>query len=207
MEPIQGIQPHSPLYGPIVTPRHITPTTIIPENEVKEVLETNLEMKETISQIRKIQSEYESSTIVTVEEREISRKSIQFTVVLQVTSSRRDQVIVIYDRITKKSSVVSVSTIPKEIKSVVLQETKTAESTTIITNTYEQVKTTHPETGVVVDKLLQDVPSISVKNIESYVVMPESQSTTVGLVVKSTGQSYTFNQYVTTEDKTVTKVN
>lgn len=113
----------------------------------------------------------------------------------------------IYDRTTKKSSVVSVTTIPKEIKSVVLQETKTAESTTIITNTYEQVKNTHPETTVVVDKLLKDTPSISVKNIESYVVMPESQSTTVGLVVKSTGQSYTFNQYVTTEDNTVTKVN
>lgn len=57
------------------------------------------------------------------------------------------------------------------------------------------------------NKLLQDVPSITVNNIESYVVVPESQSTTVGLVVKSTGQSYTYNQYVTTEDKSVTKVN
>lgn len=124
-------------------------------------------------------------------------KTVQYNVVMDL-KGQKHQIVQVYDRPNNKATPIVANQLPTEIKTVLHTQTTIDHQEVIISNRVESVKQEYPQTTTTIDAFLQDNPTINVGKIDSIVVSPSSEGSTVSILAKNQQEtSYVFTKYVT----------
>jgi hypothetical protein len=134
------------------------------------------------------------------------QKTVQYNVVMDV-KGQKHQIVQLYDIPTSKIIPIVVNQLPTEIRTILHTQTTIDHQEVIISNRVESVKEEYPQTTTTIDAFLQENPTINIGKIDSIVVSPSSEGSTVSILAKNQQEtSYVFTKYVTSESSEALKV-
>ncbi len=178
---VQTITEESISAAPYPVP-HI-PVTTVPASILADTIKKDTGLKTVITQITK-SSQWQGATVSTVEVHTLDEKTVQYNVVMEL-KGQKHQLVQVYDKPTSKITSIVVAQLSEEVKSVLHTQTTIDHQEVIISNRVESVRQQYPQTTTTIDAFLLDNPAITVNKIDSIVVAPSSEGSTISILAKN----------------------
>jgi uncharacterized protein YueI len=158
--------------------------TAIPATAIAENIKKDTALRTVVTQITKSSSQFQSATVSSVEVQTFDEKTVQYNIVMDL-KGQKHQFVHLFDKTANVATAIGVTQLSTDIKTVLHTQTRIDSEEVIISNRIEAVKQEYPQTRPTIDVFIQENPTLTPGKIDSIMVSPSSEGSTVSIVAQN----------------------